>query len=125
MEQSLEVMRTTSLGDEAYADADADFHRSLLEASGNPIFRILIRSIMVNLHISRQLAIRHFGIDVVSSEHAAVLEAVRFRRSGSGPPKYENHMDRAVERSTKPTPCEEITGRPPDPSCSPKSGYIA
>lgn len=101
MEKSLEVMADDLASDEAYAEADADFHRSLIEASGNPIFGIMIRSIMVNLHISRQLAIRHFGIEVVSSEHTAVLEAIRSGDSEAARQKMKTHMDRAVERIDK------------------------
>jgi len=98
MEASLRIMHDPMQSDEAYADADAAFHRAIINASGNPIFGIMIRSIMVNLHISRQLAIRHFRIDVVAEEHTAILEAIREGNPQAATEKMKKHMDMALER---------------------------
>jgi len=54
MEKSLEILNTDSKSAEVYADADETFHKVLIDASKNPLLGIMIRSIMVNLHISRQ-----------------------------------------------------------------------
>ena len=98
MEDSIKVMEDPLQSNDAFAGADADFHRAIIEASGNPIFGIMIRSIMVNLHISRQLAIRHFGIDVVAGEHRGVLEAIRAGDPGAAGLKMKEHMEKALAR---------------------------
>ena len=77
MKKSLEILNTDSNSAEGYADADETFHKVLIDASKNPLLGIMIRSIMVNLHISRQWSIRHFGVAVVIEEHKAIFEAIK------------------------------------------------
>jgi len=98
MEASLQTMNDRLQGDEALADADNSFHQAIIKASGNPIFGIMIRSIMVNLHISRQMAIRHFGIEVVVAEHTLIFEAIRDRNPEAAALKMKEHMDLALVR---------------------------
>ena len=107
-EQHLEQMRAsiTSMqnqlqGSEAHADADALFHQAIIDASGNPLFGIMIRSIMVNLHISRELAIRHFGVRVVIEEHDAILKAIEAQNPEMAKTAMKKHMDQAMDRINK------------------------
>jgi len=93
METSLHVLNTDSNSVEVYADADETFHQAIIDASKNPLFGIMIRSIMGNLHISRQLSIRHFGIAVVVKEHKAILEAIKNGTSIAAAAKMKKHME--------------------------------
>jgi len=98
MEKSLQIMQTKSISAEDYSDADEFFHKAIIDASGNPLFGIMIRAIMGNLHISRQLAIRHFGIEVVIREHAKVFEAIQNEQPMAAAEKMKEHMDGAIGR---------------------------
>lgn len=98
MEESLQIMNTNSNSVEVYANADEVFHKAIIDASGNPLFGIMIRSIMGNLHISRQLAIRHFGIEVVIREHRGIFEAIKNQQPSISATKMKEHMDGALRR---------------------------
>ena len=98
MEDSLLIMGGSLYSDEAFAEADASFHRAVIEASGNPIFGIMVSSIMVNLHISRHLAISHFGIEVVLEEHQDIMEAIRKQDPDMAVMKMKRHMQMALVR---------------------------
>jgi GntR family transcriptional repressor for pyruvate dehydrogenase complex len=98
MEKSFQIMSTDSNSVEEYADADEAFHKAIIDASGNPLFGIMIRSIMGNLHISRQLAIRHFGIEAVIQEHGGIFEAIKNRQPSVTATKMKEHMEGALRR---------------------------
>jgi GntR family transcriptional regulator, transcriptional repressor for pyruvate dehydrogenase complex len=91
LEKAMQILKAKS-SVEAYADADECFHQAIIDASKNPLFAIMIRSIMVNLHISRQLSIRHFGIAVVVKEHEAILEAIKNMEPVKASTKMKEHM---------------------------------
>ena len=98
MERSLQIMNTDSKTSEVYADADEAFHKAIIDASGNPLFGIMIHSIMGNLHISRQLTIRHFGIEVVIQEHGGIFEAIKNQQASIAAIKMKEHMEGALLR---------------------------
>jgi len=98
MEESLQTMSVTLKSAEVYAEADANFHKAIIDASGNLIFGIMIRSIMGNLHISRQLAIRHFGSEVVIQEHKGIFEAIKKKQPRLAAEKMKEHMDGTLKR---------------------------
>jgi DNA-binding FadR family transcriptional regulator len=98
MEKSLEILNTDSNSVEVYADADETFHKTIIDASNNPLFGIMIRSIMGNLHIGRQLSIRHFGIAVVIKEHQAILEAIKNKETIAAATKMKEHMEEYLNR---------------------------
>jgi GntR family transcriptional repressor for pyruvate dehydrogenase complex len=98
MEKSFQIMSNDSNSVEKYANADEIFHKAIIDASGNPLFGIMIRSIMGNLHIGRQLAIRHFGIEVVIQDHGGIFEAIKNRQPSIAAIKMKEHMDGALLR---------------------------
>jgi DNA-binding FadR family transcriptional regulator len=98
MEESLQIMHADSDDAEVLSDADEAFHKTIIDASGNLLFGIMIRSIMGNLHISRQLAIRHFGIEVVIQEHERIYEAIKNRQPSVAAIKMKEHMVGALGR---------------------------
>jgi GntR family transcriptional repressor for pyruvate dehydrogenase complex len=93
MERSFQIMNDDSNSVEVYADADESFHKAIIDASNNPLFGIMIRSIMGNLHISRQLAIRHFGIEVTIQEHGSIFEAIKNQQPSIAAIKMKEHME--------------------------------
>jgi GntR family transcriptional repressor for pyruvate dehydrogenase complex len=101
MQASLLDMQEYSKSAEVLSDADDAFHRAILEGSGNSLFGIMIRSIMGNLHIGRQLAIRHFGIEVVIQEHEAIYTAIKNKQPALAAEQMKAHMDGALLRIEK------------------------
>ncbi len=98
MERSLQIMNDDSNSVEVYADADEAFHKAIIDASNNPLFGIMIRSIMGNLHISRQLATRHFGIGVTIQEHGSIFEAIKNQQPSIAAIKMKEHMEGFLSR---------------------------
>lgn len=98
MEKSLQIMYSKSNSVDVYAEADEAFHKAIIDASCNPLFGIMSNSIMVILHISRQLAIRHFGVEVVIQEHEGIFEAIKNQQPSIAAIKMKEHMDGALRR---------------------------
>jgi GntR family transcriptional regulator, transcriptional repressor for pyruvate dehydrogenase complex len=79
-------------------DADVRFHRTLAEATGNPLFPILLKSLEDLLREFRRRTIIGRGVRSGVGEHAAVLEAVRSRDPEAARKAMVRHM-RLAERS--------------------------
>ena len=101
MEATLETMSVASNSVDVYSDADATFHDTIIDACGNPLFGITVRPIMVDLHINRQLGIRHFGIEFVRQEHQQVYEAIKARKPLMAADRMREHMNQALLRINK------------------------
>jgi DNA-binding FadR family transcriptional regulator len=79
MERALHVMQTQAEDLEAVVKADDEFHQAMIEATGNPMFKIIIRPLLAYLHVSRQLTIGHFGLKIVLQQHREAYEAIKAR----------------------------------------------
>jgi GntR family transcriptional repressor for pyruvate dehydrogenase complex len=101
MEESLQVMSVDSNNVDMFSDGDRVFHQAIIDASGNRLFAIMIRSIMGYLHINRQLGIRHFGIQVVFQEHERVFEAIKNQQPSVAAIKMKEHMAQTLMRINK------------------------
>jgi GntR family transcriptional repressor for pyruvate dehydrogenase complex len=101
MEESLRIFHSLAENVEIYANADRDFHRAMIDATGNPLFGIIIHSIMRYLQLSRQLAIRHFGLIPIIQEHQAIFEAIKNKEAMAAATKMKEHMDGALSRINK------------------------
>ncbi len=62
-------------------EADVQFHRTLGEATGNPVFCLMLETIAGLLRESRRQTLSQSGTEIAAQGHRAVLEAVR-RRDG-------------------------------------------
>jgi GntR family transcriptional repressor for pyruvate dehydrogenase complex len=98
MERSLQMLHSPTGTIEMYANADHEFHTTMIEATGNPLFGIVIRSIMGYLDLTRQLAMRHFGLVVVIQEHQVIFEAVKKQHPESAVTAMRAHMEGALSR---------------------------
>jgi|688.fasta_scaffold27602_6 GntR family transcriptional repressor for pyruvate dehydrogenase complex len=91
---------------ERQVDADVHFHRVLAEATGNPLFLILIQSLENLLREFRGLAIEARGVRSGIKEHAAVLEAVQARNPQAAREAMILHMKLAEQTLRKVAPKE-------------------
>ena len=62
---------------EAGIEADVRFHRILAEATGNPVFVLLLETLADLLRESRQKTLVYSGLEQALAGHRAILEAVR------------------------------------------------
>jgi DNA-binding FadR family transcriptional regulator len=83
---------------ERQVDADVQFHRTLAEATGNPLFPILLKSLEDLLREFRRSTILGRGVRSGVGEHAAVLKAVRSRAPEAAREAMIRHM-KLAERS--------------------------
>ena len=77
---------------ERQVEADVQFHRVLAEATGNPLFPILLKSIEDLLREFRRHSIEARGVQSGVDEHAAVLEAVKSHDPAAAREAMIRHM---------------------------------
>jgi GntR family transcriptional regulator, transcriptional repressor for pyruvate dehydrogenase complex len=82
-DEHLERMRRTQkiLGNarrslESHVQADLDFHATLADATGNPVFQIVLAPILQLLIESRRRTLGRYGSDIAFQHHAKILAAV-------------------------------------------------
>jgi GntR family transcriptional regulator, transcriptional repressor for pyruvate dehydrogenase complex len=62
---------------EARVEADVQFHRILADATGNPVFVLLLETVSGLLRESRRRTLAESGVEIALEGHRAVLTAVR------------------------------------------------
>jgi GntR family transcriptional repressor for pyruvate dehydrogenase complex len=89
---------------ERQVDADVLFHRVLAEATGNPLFPMLLDSMEGLLREFRKRSIEVRGVRSGVGEHAAVAKAVRDRDPEAARQAMFNHMQLAEKTLRKVLP---------------------
>lgn len=64
---------------EAHVKADVEFHATLADATGNPLFRVVLAPIQELLIESRRHTLGRYGSAIAHQHHALILEAVQAR----------------------------------------------
>lgn len=91
---------------ERQVNADLAFHRVLAEATGNPLFPILLQSLEDLLREFRRRSIKGRSVRSGIKEHAAVLQAVRSRDPHEAREAMIRHMELAERSLQKTQPVE-------------------
>ncbi len=76
LEHSIYALATASTLAER-VEADVAFHRILAEATGNPVFVLLLKALAGFLQESRQKTLSYSGAELAIKGHRAILTAVR------------------------------------------------
>lgn len=84
----LEVLRTL----ERRVDADLRFHRTLAEATGNPVFLLLLDTVAGLLRASRYASIGTHGAQAAIDGHREILDAVRDRKPAAARDAMLRHL---------------------------------
>ena len=99
LEQSLyELISAPAFADRI--EADVAFHRILAEATGNPVFVLLLEALAGFLRESRQKTLSYSGVDLAVNGHRAILAAVRARDPIAAREAMARHL-RSVERDLR------------------------
>jgi len=85
------------LGDESATledrvQADLRFHAILADASGNPVFQIVLQPIHELLIESRRRTVGRFGSQLAHAHHAKILDAVRLGDSAAAAAAMQEHL---------------------------------
>lgn len=95
---------------EAFAWADLTFHQQLAQASGNPLFELLLAPLLEPLLEVRRDGARLAGAaDAATAQHAAVLDAVRAGDPAAAAAAMADHLDAVagwLQRARTPAPEE-------------------
>src|SRR5262249_9503678 len=90
MEQAQAVLADESAELEAHVEADLAFHAVLAEASGNPLFGLVLSPIQELLIASRRRTLGLHGARLAHGHHARILDAVA-RRDEAGAAEAMRH----------------------------------
>ncbi len=96
LEQTQKVLARPRQSIDACIQSDLEFHSILADASGNPIFGIVLAPIQGLLLEYRRRAVPRFGSKVMLEYHERILTAVKAR----DPDKASKHMKDHIELST-------------------------
>lgn len=86
------ILGDASRGLESLVQADVDFHAILADATGNPIFQMILGPIQELLFESRRRTISKFGAVLAHSHHEQILNAIRGRQSEQAARAMETHL---------------------------------
>ncbi|MBI4659478.1 MAG: FadR family transcriptional regulator [Verrucomicrobia bacterium] len=73
-------------------EADVRFHRILAEATGNPVFVLLLETLAGFLRESRQRTLAYSGVESALQWHRAVFQAVRARDANKAREAMQEHL---------------------------------
>lgn len=96
MEAAQAVLASSGASLEAQVQADLDFHAALAEASGNPLFNLVLSPIQELLLESRRRTLGRHGTRMAYEHHAAILEAVRRQDEAGASEAMRGHLHQNV-----------------------------
>lgn len=96
IKKTLKILQNHPTDLDACVEADTEFHKILVVATQNPIFEIIMGSIMKFLRYSRQMTISHYGTEKVIKHHRAITESVEKKDPKSASLHMKLHMQMAL-----------------------------
>jgi DNA-binding FadR family transcriptional regulator len=93
LRQAQEVLHDPQVELEAQVQADLDFHATLAEASGNPLFGMVLAPIQELLIESRRRTLSQHGADLAYQHHAVILDAVAIGDATAAEEAMRRHLE--------------------------------
>jgi DNA-binding FadR family transcriptional regulator len=93
LEKAQKVLGSPRRSLEAHAQADLDFHAALADATGNPLFQVVLAPIQQLLIASRRRTLGRYGSEIAHRHHARILEAVRARDGAAAARAMREHIE--------------------------------
>jgi len=95
LEQSVDELRSaTDL--KSRSEADAKFHRVLAEATGNPVFVLILQALAGFLSESRSRTLNYSGAERAAGEHRKILDSVQAHDSKAARMAMMEHLSHAT-----------------------------
>jgi DNA-binding FadR family transcriptional regulator len=96
LEATQRVLSSERASLESQVQADLEFHAVLAEATGNPLFNLVLSPIQELLIESRRRTLGRHGARLAHGHHAAILAAVRERDADAAAEAMRQHLQMNV-----------------------------
>jgi GntR family transcriptional repressor for pyruvate dehydrogenase complex len=93
LERAQKVLASPRRSLEAHAEADLAFHAALAEATGNPLFQVVLAPIQQLLIASRRRTLGRYGSEIAHRHHETILAAVRGRDRDAAARAMREHIE--------------------------------
>lgn len=92
MQKTQKILGNSRRSLEAHAKADLEFHSILAEASGNPVFAVVLAPIQELLIATRRRTLGRYGSQIAFEHHAKILQAVVDHDADRAATEMRNHL---------------------------------
>src|SRR5262249_28878972 len=89
---------------EAHVKADLEFHATLADATGNPLFQVVLAPIQQLLIESRRRTLGRYGSEIAFQHHARILEAVQAGNAAAAVRAMREHIETNFQHLQQETP---------------------
>ena len=96
LEQQQALLKNELLDVETHLKADESFHAILAEATGNPMFGMLLESIQHLRHEPYRKHYDDYQLRQAHAEHQAILDAVRSRDAAAAEAAVRAHLEKFI-----------------------------
>jgi len=93
MEATQAVLASERASLESQVEADHEFHATLAEATGNPLFNLMLSPMQELLIESRRRTLGRHGARLAYEHHAAILDAVRAGDEAAAAEAMRRHLE--------------------------------
>jgi GntR family transcriptional repressor for pyruvate dehydrogenase complex len=93
LEKAQKVLGNARRSLEAHARADLDFHLALADATGNPLFQVVLEPIQELLIASRRRTLGRYGAEIAHRHHEKILAAVRAGDADAASRAMREHIE--------------------------------
>ena len=96
LDRAQEILGDESKSLEERVEADLEFHATLADATGNPLFQLILAPIRRPLLESRRRTIAGKGPEIAQRQHSVILNAVRERDSEKAASAMREHIESSL-----------------------------
>ncbi len=93
LRKTQEVLGNPRRSLEAHVKADLEFHTTLAEATGNPLFALVLAPIQELLIESRRRTLGRYGAELAHGHHARILAAIAKRDPEAAAAAMRSHLE--------------------------------
>jgi DNA-binding FadR family transcriptional regulator len=93
LEKAQKVLANPRRTLESHVKADVAFHAILADATGNPLFQVVLEPIAELLSESRRQTLEHYGAELAHRHHEKILDAVRRWDREAAAQAMREHID--------------------------------
>jgi GntR family transcriptional regulator, transcriptional repressor for pyruvate dehydrogenase complex len=97
LEKTQQVLGKPRRSLEAHVAADVEFHAALADATGNPLFRVVLAPIQQLLIDSRRRTLGRYGSEIAFRHHVEILAAVRAHDAEAATAAMRRHLEANIQ----------------------------
>jgi GntR family transcriptional repressor for pyruvate dehydrogenase complex len=97
LEKTQKVLGKPRRSLEAHVEADVEFHAALADATGNPLFQVMLAPIQQLLIDTRRRTLGRYGSEIAFRHHGEVLAAVRARDAEAATAAMRRHLETNIQ----------------------------